>query len=154
MATTATTEQNIIVLQVGDTPDARVFTNIALLWDRNAPYAPLGLGLQALYTTRDALDVLLAYYRDTAIDSTTGTVSERLHQRIDTLQLMRGNTEREMLRREQIARQRRGGASLPITTQAPIGPLDASGNPDPAGFDANSINLSGSPYGRIRRSTV
>jgi len=147
------TEQQLILLQVGDAPDNRLAANIAMLWTRNAGYASLGMGIQTLYTQRDALDVLIGYYQD-QVDVTTFDMKMSAHQRLDTLQAMRLNTERELLRREQIARMRRGGASLPITTQEPIGPLDVTGQPNPGGFDANSITLSGSPYGRLRRSGV
>lgn len=131
-----------IIDEVGDTPNGLLATNMERYWDSGEAEATIGL--RFLYVKMRCIRAVLASERRTAVDSQgLGTVSAKLHQRIDTLVKMLEDTRAEYKRCLDVLTGGYGGAVGQLETTAPIAA--------PTGFpDANDPGYRGDPYRRSR----
>lgn len=148
MTTSADAVQQVLVLQVGDTPDNRLIANAGVLWDRWADKASVAPRLQELYTKRDLIDLALAYHR-TSVDMKVAVRELKNNQLYTNLAQMRADTQAEIVRVEALARARRAATVGALTTTTPTVPPFTVGAPQYPAFpvpDANDPALRGSPY--------
>lgn len=140
----AGSEQALLVLEVGETKDNRLTSNVSAIWDGYAAVGAVDSRLQSLYTKRRLIDLALGYYRNHVDFQAAGDVGMKLSQRAVRLESMRADAQAEIVRIEKKVRGRRGGASLPLVTTTPsVPPL-----PSPPFPDANDPRWRGDPYRR------
>ena len=146
MPVDATALQNLLIAEVGDTPDNRLLLNANTVWQLNAAYAAIWPPLQRWYTKLGLIDLALGYYRGQVSTSLPG-LSVQYQQRVTNLELLRADAERMIERLYAQARASRGIAIKPITQTAPelpppLEPLPATW-PYPS---ANDPVYQGDPY--------
>lgn len=125
MALSATQWQQLIISQVGDTAQSVVAQNVAGVWDAYAGRALVaGPALQALYTKRDCIDLVLGSLREDVDSAIPGDMASKEDQKTGHLRAMRTEASAEIVRLEARARSTRGGATTPITTVVPISVAD------------------------------
>src|SRR5438105_8707634 len=101
MARSAAKQQNLIVLEVGDTPDGRLTANVSDIWADYADKALLDARLQQLYTKLRCIDMVLGYER-TSVDYQQLRVLEvKAGQSPDRLLKMKAVLEADILVLEQ-----------------------------------------------------
>jgi len=134
----------MLVLEVGETADNRLTTNVAAVWDDYADKALIDARLQVFYTKRRLIDLALGFYRNQVDFQAAGDIGMKLDQRTKHLADMRAQTEAEIEAIQVKSAKRRGGASTPLTTVAPVTAPVAI--PYPFLLDANDPAFTGSPY--------
>lgn len=139
-------QQNLLVLEVNDTPDGRLTNNVAAIWAACAPYAQIDYQLQVLYTKRRLIELAQGYYTTQVTFNAFQDASVNLSDILKGYGLMRAQVQVEIERIEAKAQKRRGAVSTPITTTAPITPEEAMLPPASPFSDANDPAYAGSPY--------
>ena len=148
MPLTPSQQQTLLVLEVGDTPDTRLATNVAGIWDDYADKALIDPRLQVFYTKRRLIELALGYFRDQVDFQVMNDVSMKMDQRTQHLALQYKAAEDEITSLQLRAQKRRTGASTPLTTTAPISPPDPGTIVVNPVLDANDPVFAGSPYYR------
>ena len=149
MSLSPTTQQTLIIAEVGDAPDNRVTTNIVAIWADEAGHANVDPKLQVLYTKRRCIDLLLGYYRGRVDMRTFDHAELKLSQMTGNLAQMRLGVQTEITRLEKKARSSRVGVATPITQVQPISAQDEINRetgPQPAIIDPNDPAYAGSPW--------
>jgi hypothetical protein len=145
---------DLLVLEVGETPDLRLAANVGTYWTLNAAYGAIYAPLQRWYTKLNLIDLALGYYRAQVNTTVPGGVSLQYQQRVQSLLAMRADTLTMVTTLQQQAQSSRGGAQAPITQTQPELPPPLA--PVPATFpyaNANDPIWQGDPYepqGNIR----
>lgn len=157
MAVTPEQVQQLLVLEVGETPDTRLLTNVATVWALNAAYGALYPPLQRWYSKLGLIDLALGYYRD-QINTSIDGVSMAYQQRVASLLSMRETTMAMVGTLYAQARASRGIAVAPITQTEPELPPPLQPLPQSWPYpDAGDARWSGSPYygqGSVRDVTA
>ena len=139
----------LIVLQLGDAPDNRLQANVWSLWNLYNDKGAIAPRLQALYTERDCLKLLLGYYRGKVNFAEASNVSVQAHQKVDSLLAMQKNVEAQIALVETKARANRPAVVTPITQATPETPPALPPELSPPALnppDANDPRYSGDPY--------
>lgn len=146
MPITATSEQQLLVLEVGDTPTGLLATYAGTVWAAYTDKAQIAPRLQRAYTKRTLIDIALGAARYDVDFADAMNVSIRSSQRVTALVAMRVVADAEIVRIEAKAKASRGMTTTPITQVAPE--LSPTVGTYPTTIDANSPYYQGDPYFR------
>ncbi len=146
----AANSQLITATVLAGTPDAAAAALVTAL----LPSLWTGLSgvvdptLRRLTAQRQVLDMLIGFYQD-QVDASTGLSSEKSHQRVQTLQMLRTNTQADLT----LAQSQATGSSGQSAAWGTLAASSASSvNPNsPGGPVSTDPRYRGSPYYPLRR---
>jgi len=149
--------QQLLIAEVGETPDTRLLNNVATVWALNEGYGALYPPLQRWYSKLGLIDLALGYYRD-QIDVNLDGLGMRYQQKVTNLLSMREATMAMIGTLYAQVRASRGIAVAPITQTEPELPPPLQPLPQSWPYpDAGDARWSGSPYygqGSVRDVTA
>jgi hypothetical protein len=150
MALTDAQLQTLLVLEVGDTADSLLATNVALLWDRYADKALVYPGLQAQYVKRSLVDLALGVARSQVDYDVHNQFAAKGSQESGRLLQLRQEVQLDINRLEKLAVSRASAVVGQMTATAPqSAPSTAPTYPN--GPEANDERYAGSPYYPLTR---
>lgn len=142
------TDQTLLVQEVGDTADGRLAANvetIAAVWADADTVSP---GLARLYVKRQLIDLAIGATRAQVDFNAPNDIGMKLSQRMTNLLTMRDLVTADLLLLHTQGAGGRDGASAELTTRTPQSP--PCWWPSPPFPDANGAGLRGDPYRRPR----
>lgn len=133
--------QNLIIVQVGDTPDGVLSLNMSTLWEMSSQYSGFP-ALQFLYVKKAAISTLMGRYRAQVNFSSSGDLTVSLDNLLGNLIKMLALVDEEIA--QAIVKSRSGKSSVgELETKAPA--------PSPyPNLDGNDPGYRGSIYKRSR----
>lgn len=121
-------------------PDAATFMRAMLPSLFEALPDVAGPTIRRLRVQKAALDALIGYYQR-QVDRSTDDFKEALHQQIATLQVLRTNTQADLL-----MEQRQATGTSGVSSAVGMLATPPSGNPNPGGYQATDPRFRGSAY--------
>ena len=127
--------QAAILTAIGETSSGPVGSQLAVLWalfDEKRHIVPR---LQYYYVLVEAGAMMIGSLSATAVDVEDTGQKTKLHQQIETLEVVVARAEKEIAKIEKLARSNRAPATKAITAVEPIAPNDlteTTGLSDPA----------------------